>query len=499
MSDQKQNPFDTPDFEYKPSIGGIIRGDDRVSLPDAVANSYADIDSLRKRLSQLKVYIQNLIKDLEKELNKKSLVITQLSKDSQLREANESTWPSNAESGPPSLVSYGYYKILTAVDSVGARYIRRRFEDASRGITGDATLDLLQLVQITNDEAKLISQFLDQYVGNVDDSSEFRVLELLQDWTETAIINVSFIKKFFLQKDSTANLPSSEIAALDTVSARQSQALFHFKMNSLNEEIVSHLLVLRRNFSDYAETFYDTFLGPAVKMRLQGTRTLYPMTGILGSELLQAKGSAETHLTMLLADQLRRNKTYDEKTKAVIQLINMRDTYRGYIHQLSNKGKIIQNGDPGTLVSGTVEHNIIKNAQKNLDLKPASLKPDHAQLSGVVDNLAHPQYLLKSGGKITGNIDADSGVKIAGVDLPNHAHTGFDGSSKIDGSNIAEGTLRHNAVDSSSSADAPIKLKIVNELERSHSDSVSSYDIKIAWDANEEEGTTFEVWKAVLE
>jgi hypothetical protein len=48
----------------------------------------------------------------------------------------------------------------------------------------------------------------------------------------------------------------------------------------------------------------------------------------------------------------------------------------------------------------------------------------------------HPQYLLKDGGTITGDIFVENGARIQGVEIGSHAHTGSDGSAKIRSTDI---------------------------------------------------------------
>jgi hypothetical protein len=44
---------------------------------------------------------------------------------------------------------------------------------------------------------------------------------------------------------------------------------------------------------------------------------------------------------------------------------------------------------------------------------------------------SHPQYLLKTGGTLSGNVTLDEGVTIDGIDPSLHAHDGSDGSVRI--------------------------------------------------------------------
>ena len=54
----------------------------------------------------------------------------------------------------------------------------------------------------------------------------------------------------------------------------------------------------------------------------------------------------------------------------------------------------------------------------------------------------HPQYLLKNGGTIDGDIFVKNNAKIDGVNLSTHAHTGSDGSERIRSTDIDYRSVR---------------------------------------------------------
>ena len=83
---------------------------------------------------------------------------------------------------------------------------------------------------------------------------------------------------------------------------------------------------------------------------------------------------------------------------------------------------------------------------------------DHALLSGLEQN-DHPQYLLKDGGTITGDILVEENVTIDGVDLSAHAHTGTDGSPKISSLDIDYGMARSED-NVSSAVSEPVNIAI---------------------------------------
>ncbi len=77
---------------------------------------------------------------------------------------------------------------------------------------------------------------------------------------------------------------------------------------------------------------------------------------------------------------------------------------------------------------------------------------DHGALSGLADD-DHSQYLLKSGGTLTGNVFANSGITIDGVDIsahsasPNAHHTKTTNASELTAGTLDEARLPQNAID----------------------------------------------------
>ncbi|PJF37946.1 MAG: hypothetical protein CUN55_19500, partial [Phototrophicales bacterium] len=71
----------------------------------------------------------------------------------------------------------------------------------------------------------------------------------------------------------------------------------------------------------------------------------------------------------------------------------------------------------------------------------------HDDLADAEKDDAHPQYLLKKGDTLTGDIALADGVKIGGVDIATHAHTGTDGTAQIDGSSIKNSSITTSNLD----------------------------------------------------
>src|SRR5690606_24544968 len=102
---------------------------------------------------------------------------------SKLADAQTQEWPTSllADSGvPKQYVSYDEYKVMRAKPTRGADYIVKSYEEAVRGPNGSNMLDIIQGVEPLKYEAETIRDFLDKYIGEVNDSAEYRTLELLQ-------------------------------------------------------------------------------------------------------------------------------------------------------------------------------------------------------------------------------------------------------------------------------------------------------------------------------
>jgi hypothetical protein len=69
------------------------------------------------------------------------------------------------------------------------------------------------------------------------------------------------------------------------------------------------------------------------------------------------------------------------------------------------------------------------------NLKSQSFNSSHGYFNDLLED-HHPQYLMRSGGVITGDIEIAGTARIAGIDLANHSHDGTDGSSYVRASNI---------------------------------------------------------------
>jgi len=480
--------------EYRPHIGANtpLSANDPGGGPNA---TYADLDYLRNQLNTLLAQVRELENRLEEEMTGFALQVGDY--DPRLVESHRKEWPNDLE--VRDQVSYRYYKALRFRNTTSASYIRKRYKEAARGVTGTNAIDVLEVAAIIRDEALLVQEFLNAYVGNVDDSSEFRLLELFQDWVRSARANVQEFWTFFeTGRQVEEGFSQEELRRTSTEEAKRGQAVFKVKLNSYNSAIHKDLEFLKKNFSEFAPDFYTRFLGPALKYRLDVGRNILPTGGRLAQEMEEASMALDGNLRTAFADQLRRSKLFSSKMKKVRDDMKERDKYRAYIFQLSVIGNAVPNTGPHTMEqtheSDSEVHywyEVEREEEKKQEEQRESETPvvdgtfvaSHADLEDL-DGNDHPQYLLRSGGVITGNISMDPGATVDGMRPSTHRHTGADGSPQIDGRDIINHTLSEDVVNTAEKPVPPTSLKMLSHRLNTRPPGVTVVDTTIEWIGN---------------
>lgn len=494
--------------EYNPDIGANVPVvDDFGNI--AATESYADIDYLRRLINTLLEEAKFLGQRLEEDMLNYSLLVGD--HDSRLVESHRKEWP-------PSLgevkdrVSYRYYKALRFRNTTSAAYIRARYEEGARGVTGTNAIDVLEVVKIIRDETLLIQEFLNANIGNVDDSSEFRILELFQDWVHSAIGNIREFWAFFEAGEAPEELlDPAEINRTTPDEAKRGQVVFKVKLNAQNSTIQKDLDFLKRNFSEFAPDFYVRFLGPALRYRLQVGRQTFPTGNRLMREIEEASSALDANLRTVIGDQLRRTELFTSKMKAIRDNMRQRDKYRSYIVQLAFRGNPLPASGPNVMVwetdtaeevdywveeelqfESSISEDVDDSGEVTSDtptpispVVPGTFVASHGELENLLAD-DHPQYLLRSGGTITGNIFMGSGATIDGMRPSTHRHTGLDGSPQIDGKDIILDTLPEKAVDTRTRPETPVNLAITGYRLNSRPPGVTVVDTTLEWDGNQE-------------
>lgn len=485
MGDEDKIGYAGPSSKYEPSVGGNL-GTTEISFKTPAQRSYADVDRLDRVLAMLIEQGQRFINVLEEELVQ--IVMPVVLGDDRLMEAVRVEWPTSLGTQKDN-VSYRFYRWLAVRKTTSAAYIRQRFEEAVRDITGTHSLDLLELVNIIVMEAKLVQQFRATYIGRVDDASEYRTVELFLDWADGASERLRQLSTVHVQRE-TLGLSNTDIASTTPREAKNAQAMFKVKLNSANKELTNVMSFLRRNYADHAATFYGKFLGPALQFRLNANRGFHPSTGVIGQEMMVTANALDTNLSVVQADQMRRNMIFETKTAQAAQQIVRQDLYRTYVNQLSVQGAAVTPGTAGTVMVTPDAADEVEFFESD-DIKyatPETVLPtsaSHFTLADLDNINAHPQYLLRDGDLLTGNLDLAEGVTIGGIIPGRHQHNGTDGSSKINGVDIADGSVGPGVIDRTIVPERPQALRLVGQRSRINPPGVTVVDAEVAWEGKD--------------
>lgn len=487
---------DNPNYSFKPGEYQPSPGDlDSPDYPDnSLSLGYHNESLLRDNLAAIIQISKEVIEAAEKDLLSYSLKITPGSK---LHQAQIQEWPPNM--GEPKMyISFEEYKALERVQSRGSEYIRQMYEGYIRGPFGSNSVDVIYLANALKTEAEHILKFLDKYLGDIDDSSEYRTLELFQDWSEAGLDHAANVAALFTKRrESKVSIPSSEMDQIGEEDARSYQAFFQTKINTVNKEISQLIEDIDKEHSVNSEIFYEKFLGPSLQFRLKVGRNLESNMGGLGflaKQALEADRAFEANHRSLMADQMKRIENFEERMEGALVRVYARDNYSDYTRQLNTR---IEKETKTPFIKTEVKDEEIEGFKEFTTAIIEKTKEDnsftsaHNLLDGRDALDAHEQYLLKSGGMITGDIDLDEDVKIDGMRPGQHRHRGLDvdGTHRIRGEDIED--LVTTSIKKDEDICRPSNLRHINNQPFTGTNMVTLVNSQVAWDCDPD--LTFEV------
>lgn len=330
--DNNKNP------DYSPSPGNNMwqKPDQDDGRPNPTMRSYADFKELDNLLDRLLIESTKLIEVCEKDLGK---YVLQISEDNQkLSSAFEAE--SQVYDIETSYVPYMYYKLLKRRESTNASLLTHEYDKGARDINGTSSIDIIKLAAIMRDEANAIKEFVDNYVDDLNDSSEQRIVELFQDWTSTAINYTRKFRTFLKEAETTFRMPQEDFEAITSSEAKRGQALFKVKFNASNTFVVRNIEQLYQSFRKMGDVYFQNNLGPAIQFRSRITRRILPIgESVVVKELRDASRTMDSNLESVISDQSRRNLMFSTKIHELYTDLQERERYRILINQLSQIGK----------------------------------------------------------------------------------------------------------------------------------------------------------------
>jgi hypothetical protein len=346
----------------------------------------------------------------------------------------------------PGHINFEEINFAEKINSTTSRKFLEEFYYAIAHSTFSYFLQFRKLLKSLQREVYSIQLSLNQDFREVyENELQQKVAAHYDAWCKTAKHYSSRIAKTIISKPGA--IPSTELDKISKEHAAKFQAFFAIKLNAVDSEIEDILQSLKRDLEENSLIFYTRYLAPGLKFSSEigspfdldyQTTSFKKRFPFLTEEMLIASALLKGNFTSIMADVVDRHHIVMGKTDALMQLIHEKRKYANYISQLSIKGL----PKPNVLLNVTndVYAQIFSGAMISLTRKD-TLKSDHQLLSGLDEN-DHPQYLLRDGGQIIGDIQVAEGITIDGVDLSDHTHTGADGSRKISSLDIDYGLAR---------------------------------------------------------
>lgn len=493
MSENRDSlDYSGPNLEYKPTIGSA--GPDSSAFNPSANDNHYSYQTMSDQLDKIKENCDLIDSICVQELEGFSLKI----QNEKLLEAQKSIWPQSLPE-VKEYVTYNQYKALEERTDRASKYIKDEYKKNIRGEEGSGAFDVRKLNKVISLEVDNIKGFLSAHtISDVNDSAQKRVAELLQDWSSSTLSHTGRLLSFFQErgKENTSKIPETEMASLTGQEGSNYQTLLKARINATNLELDRDMESFERHFLASSDVFYYKFLGPAINFNnnaASGLMMKVDSESVLGKEALKASDSIRVNMNTALTDLLHRNEIFRQKIQNIETLIGRRESLKQVFKQFSEKtgvtSDIYWSKLPDTKADNLLYKKLVEENNTNSTLNFFS---SHNNLANREDPMAHPQYLLKSGDVITGDISVKSGVKIDGVDISHHTHSGKDGSQKISGESIMPGTIPIDAIKVDQDVSKPLNLKLLGYSDGGSIGDASFLAANIFWESHNE-GQMYEI------
>ena len=354
------------------------------------------------------------------------------------------------EVGPPSYISFSQYLYAENHGCRGCRKLVKEYDKVISHSMFVHFFDYRYYLSMLLHEIECIRESLINDFGvEYDDESQEQAAIAFFAWAKMAENHTRLIAEEL--DEPKREIPSSEVDSISKKQAAQFQAFFSIRITSYSEAIDNILFSLKKYLVDTCDIFYHKYVSPAIKFKSKVaspleidmlTTRMTQNAPTLSEEVITAVNAFRGNFGSILTDMTQRRNSLQEKFDRLYSLNRQRKKYVDYIDQLSSKAssrpKVILN------VEKDIYSNVFTQILINKDDRQ-SLFSSHGSLDGLLED-HHPQYLLRSGGTIFGDIIVEDGVTIDGVDLSTHAHTGDDGSAKIKSTDIDYQSVRDETV-----------------------------------------------------
>ena len=409
-----------------------------------------NLDLLRKESNNTISILNSFLNDLENLLRQVNLDPTN---NPNIEEAHNYIWdeinkknidypkievdgyPGDLKYPKPPFICFDQYLYAEDCTTRAHRKFVKEYDNLISNSSFGHIYDYREIIKYLLNETECIKTSLNTDFGDTyEDESQQQVATYYLYWFKMAI----HYKELFAQSitASTASIPESEVDKTTKKQAAQFQAFFSIRVNSLTVSIDNQLDSLHKDLVTNCGVFYKNFLSPSLRFKTKvisdfslelKTTQMKSEMPTLSEELAIALLTMEGNFKSVLTDLLERRNHTTLKIDLLLQSITQRRKYISNIIQLSakalSKEKIVTkntNENYATLLAG-----IYVNTSAS-----ESLKSSHGLLDDLGED-SHPQYLMKSGGSIIGDIITENDAKIDGLKVKTHSHSGTDGSARV--------------------------------------------------------------------
>lgn len=350
------------------------------------------------------------------------------------------------EVSPPDYISFKQY---IYAENHGCRGCRKLVKEYDKAISHSMFVHFFDyryyLTMLLHETECIKESLISDFGVEYDDESQEQAAIAFFAWAKMAENHTRLIAEEL--SEPKKELPSSEVDSISKKQTAQFQAFFSIRITSYSEAIDNVLFSVKKYLVDTCDIFYQKYVSPAIKFK---TKVAAPLeldilttrmtidAPVLSEEVITAVNAFRGNFGSILTDMTQRRNNIQEKFDKLYSLNRQRKKYIDYIDQLSIKAV----SRPKVIV--TIEKDIYSNVFNEILIDSSereTLFSTHGNLDGLLEN-HHPQYLLRSGGAIFGDIMVEDGITIDGVDISSHAHNGQDGSVKIKSTDIDYDTAR---------------------------------------------------------
>lgn len=340
----------------------------------------------------------------------------------------------------PEHISFEEYLYARRSGSTVAKRFIREYDKVCSHSVFSYLIELRNFLEYMLNESYNIKKILTTiFREDYEDDAQKQIGVQFDAWSKVALHYTQRVEQSITSRP--IEIPSTEVDKISEKQAVEFQAFFSIRLDAINEEIINVLDNIKSDFLENSDIFYDRYLYQSLKFKREivssmeldfYTTSMSRDLPVLAGELVIATNVMNANFGMILTDLIQRNTLINKKADNFFNLINEKRKYSNYIFQLSFKGA--QKKQIVKSITSDIYSNIFKNSENKLKYE-SDLISNHGSLNNLLEN-HHPQYLLKDGGTITGDIFVENSAKIDGVQIGSHAHTGADGSQRIKSTDI---------------------------------------------------------------